>query len=135
MSAGTVPTPSTPLTPPIREVELPPPAQDPADHKNHVKVRPGTIRLRAPDIAKTIQWTNNTGSPVQIWLVGVTDVLVPLHPEDDLSKPISIGVGGTFAVGVVNNPPTPYLRDYQVYCNAAASGFGDGDSSPHIGCC
>ena len=117
------------LAKPIRKVVLPAPTEINNTKKKKVFVLPGTIHLSYPDKAKTVQWTNNTGDEVSIWLVNALDALFPLQGED-LSKPVTIPDGGNFAVGVKDNIPE-FLRDYQAYCKAIGD-YADGNSSPHL---
>jgi|HubBroStandDraft_2_1064218.scaffolds.fasta_scaffold145039_2 hypothetical protein len=120
------------LAKPIRTVVLPAPTEVNSTKKKKVFISPGTIHLAYPNKAKTIVWANNTGAAVNIWLVNVQDVFFALQGED-LSQPQKIDDGKEFAVGVEDNVPSLYLKDYQVYCEAIDD-YADGDSSPHVGC-
>jgi hypothetical protein len=117
------------LEKPIRKVVLSAPTK--LGTRKRVFVLPGTIHLAYPDQAKTVEWINETGDVAQIWLVNLKDALVPLNGED-LSQPIEIANGAPFAVGVKHNLPE-FLRYYQVYCKAIGD-YGDGNSSPQMGC-
>lgn len=120
---------SHPALAPVREVEFSAPQK--VGNKMKVFVIPGTVHLAYPVQAKSVQWRNNTGGTVRIWLANLRDVLVPLHGED-LSQPIDIADGDDLVVGV-RDTNAVFLKDYPVYCDAIGD-YGDGDSSPHVGC-
>ena len=120
---------SHPAPAPVREVEFSPPQK--IGNKRKVFVIPGTVHLAYPEPAKSVQWRNNTGGRVWIWLANLRDVLEP-PPGVDLSKPIPIDHGDDLVIGVKDTKGV-FLKDYPVYCDVI-SDYGDGDSSPHMGC-
>jgi hypothetical protein len=98
-----------------------------------VFVDPPTIHIGSGDAKlKTIQWVNQTGSDVLIWLPNAYNYLVGT-PEDFLA-PKPIIAGGILPIAV-RQDCVDGDYDYHVFCKAIkGNGYAEGNSPPVAAC-
>lgn len=116
------------LVSPVRQVILPAPI---AIDRKRIFVNPPTIHIGSGDSrAKTIEWVNQTGGDIYIWLPNAHRYLIG-KPEDFL-KPFAVPNGGNLALQVSQTSEANYYH-YNVYCRAIDS-YAEGNSEPGVEC-
>jgi hypothetical protein len=114
-------------------VDLPPPIKDPTGRKR-VYVNPPAIHLGSGSSQlPSIQFTNNTGDTIRIWLVNVASLFA--HPPKgykDFDNPFVVAAHATLDLDL-----KPSLGNgdyyYHVFCDAVGHD-ADGNSPPVMSC-
>jgi hypothetical protein len=105
--------------------------------KGRVLVIPATVHLDPEELPETIEFINQTGGPVTIWLPNGNHFLKPYKdPGTDkvheFIQPIDVATTGELLVEVKEQVPNGYY-EYNVYCNVIED-YAQGHSSPVV-CC
>ena len=113
---------------PANQVTLPPPI---VIDRPRIFANPPTIHIGSTaSRLKTIQWVNQTGDDVLVWLPNGYLFLIG-KPEDFLA-PIKVSNGGKLAREVRGDCEDGYYY-YNVFCKAIY-GYAEGNSSPGVDC-
>jgi hypothetical protein len=116
------------LEAPYERVILPPPI---TIDRERIFVNPPTLHLGSGSSRlKTIQWVNQTGGEVLIWLPNAYNYLEG-NPGDFL-LPKSIPVGRTLTFAVSPDCKDGYYH-YNVFCKRI-NGYAEGNSEPGVSC-
>jgi hypothetical protein len=133
---------STPAT--KRALEKPEPVQKvlltkPYDivGRKRIFVLPAIVHLGGENPPKTIEWVNQTGGPVTIWLPNADHYLKPYedpetHKVHDFIKPFPVATKGELRLTVKDHPPKCYY-EYNVYCEVIEN-YAQGNSAPVMSC-
>ena len=116
------------LEQPINQVTLPPAI---VIDKERIFANPPTLHIGSQDSRlKTIQWVNQTGDDVFIWLPN--GYLFLIGEPTDFLTPIKVSNGGKLAREVKEDCEDGYYY-YNVFCKAI-DGYAEGNSSPGVSC-
>jgi hypothetical protein len=105
--------------------------------KKRVFVIPATVHLDYENPPKSIEWVNQTGGPVTIWLPNGEHFLKPYEdPEtQEVHKfitPFELGTKGELLLDVKENLPKGSY-EYNVYCKVI-NDYAQGNSPPVMSC-
>jgi hypothetical protein len=101
-----------------------------------VFVIPGTIHLDYENPPKTIEWVNQSGGPVKIWLPNGDHFFKPYedpetHEIHQFTVPFDVSTEGLRLD--VKEQLTTGSYEYNVYCDSIKD-YAKGDSSPRVSC-
>ena len=105
--------------------------------QRRVFVLPAVIHLGGENPPKTIQWVNETGGEVTMWIPNAGQYLEPyIDPQSGTVHPFiipfRIAAKGELVVSVRKNPPDGFYP-YDVYCEVTHN-YAQGNSSPIASC-
>jgi hypothetical protein len=116
------------LESPIKQVTLPEPI---VIDRPRIFVNPPTVHIGSGHLrAKTIEWVNQTGKDVLIWLPNGYRYLIG-EPEDFL-KPFTVHNGKELTRKVREDYQDGYYH-YNVFCEAI-NAYAEGNSEPGVSC-
>ncbi len=105
--------------------------------EKRVFVVPATVHLRGEHPPKSIQWINQTGGPVTIWLPNADRYLQPYedpetHAVHEFITPFDVAPKGELLVDVKEKyADGRYV--YNVYCEITKD-YAQGNSAPDVSC-
>jgi hypothetical protein len=107
--------------------------------RERVFVIPATVHLRGENPPKTIEWENQTGGLVKIWLPNA-DAYLNHGNGRDFSQPIDVADGKSIHFTVkdrfkdeVDWKEVEFYYHYNVYCESIKN-YAQGDSEPGMSC-
>jgi hypothetical protein len=99
-------------------------------------VVPSTIHLGGENSPKAIEWVNESGGPVEIWLPALSGYLSS-PTGANFSEPFVLENGKTSAPFLVKDKveweKAEFFYHYNVYCKSIGD-YAQGDSEPGMGC-
>lgn len=105
--------------------------------QRRVFVLPPIVHLGGENPPKTIQWVNETGGDVTIWIPNAAHYLDPYVDPQTLQvhqfiAPFRLAARGELVVSVKKVPANGYYP-YDVFCEVTQD-YAQGNSSPGVGC-
>ena len=105
--------------------------------RKRIFVVPAIVHLGGENPPKTIEWVNQTGGPVTIWLPNADHYLKPhedpkTHKVHEFITPFDVDTKGALLLDVKENPPDCYY-EYNVYCEEIKD-YAQGNSPPVVSC-
>ncbi len=105
--------------------------------RKRVFVVPASVHIDDEAPPKAIQWVNQTGGPVTIWLPNADLYLEPYedpetHKVHEFLTPFDVATKGVLLLDVKENPPEGRYV-YNVYCEVTKD-YAQGNSAPDVSC-